>query len=149
MTDIINIKQIRYGSVMYDEMVQLRHELLRAPIGLTFAKKDLEKDKKDYLLGAYLAVNNNIVGCCILTPFTSDTVQLRQMAISENYQRTGIGSKLIMYAEEMAKHKGYNYIYLHSRKVAIDFYLRHGYKTKRKEFIEVGIPHYEMTKKLN
>ena len=149
MINTVYIRQIGYNSIEYKEMVQLRYRILRAPLGLTFTENDLQKDKKDYLLGAYLSDNNSIVGCCILTSLSSDTMQLRQMAISENYQRNGIGSKLMKHAEEIAKNKGYIYMYLHARKIAVDFYIEHGYDTKREEFTEVGIPHYEMTKKLD
>ena len=148
MIDTIYIRQIGYNSTEYEEMVQLRYSVLRAPLGLAFTGNDLQKDENDYLIGVYLSENDTIVGCCILTSLTSDTVQLRQMAISENYQRVGIGSKLIKHAEEMAKNKGYIYIYLHARRVAVDFYIRYGYKIEGDEFSEVGISHFEMTKKI-
>ena len=38
------IQQITFGTPAYDEMVALRTELLRIPLGLSFVAADLEKE---------------------------------------------------------------------------------------------------------
>jgi predicted GNAT family N-acyltransferase len=43
---------------------------------------------------------------------------------------------------------GIHYIELHARKSVVNFYIKLGYSMIVEEFIEVGIPHYKMFKKL-
>ena len=47
------IKMIDHGSHDYQKMVDLRMEILRRPLGLTFSKEDLEKEKHYILIGAF------------------------------------------------------------------------------------------------
>lgn len=143
-------KFIIYESQEYTQMVDLRYKILREPLSLTFTKEDLLKDKHDILIGCFNEKDNTLVGCCILTPITLVTLQLRQMAVDSQYQQhnLGIGSQLILFAEEFAQVKGYQYIYLHAREVAVYFYKKHGYTIESDKFKEVGITHFEMLKKI-
>jgi predicted GNAT family N-acyltransferase len=140
------LKIIEHGSTKYDQMVQLRMEILRKPLGLTFLDADLQKEKNDLLTGAF--INNSIVGCCILTPKTNNTIQLRQMAVSNDVQGQGIGSAIVAFAEKTALAHQFTTLMMHARKEAVPFYLKCGYTITSEEFIEVTIPHVEMQKKL-
>ncbi|WP_185154656.1 GNAT family N-acetyltransferase [Dysgonomonas sp. 511] len=144
----MDFKVIGYMSSGYDQMVALRTKILRKPLGLTFSEDDLDRDKNDILLAAYFPESEQMVGCCILTPLSSITVQLRQMAVDDFYQGKGLGSELLQFAEKTASERGFEYLYLHARKVAVDFYKHHGYTIESDQFAEVGIPHYEMIKRL-
>lgn len=139
------IKPIEYGSQIYVQMVKLRSEVLREPLGLKFAEEDLKKDTSDCLIG-YFAEDGGIVGCCILSKVNDNTLQLRQMAVDTRYQRNNIGSELLAYVEVKALKEGFRYLYLHARKVAVGFYTRNGYMLESDEFEEVGVPHFEMLK---
>lgn len=137
---------IKYKSEEYGEMVALRNEILRKPLGLTFSEQDLEKDKNDLLLVYRCPDEGEITGCCILTPLNEHTVQLRQMAVASVCQGKGMGRELLTYAERIAREKGFECICLHARKIAIAFYQKQRYTIEGNEFLEVGIPHYEMKK---
>lgn len=142
---------ITYQSPEYSDMVNLRYKILREPLSLTFSEKDLLKDKHDTLIGCFNEKDNTLVGCCILTPNTEVTIQLRQMAVDNQYQRhnLGIGAQLLSFAEEFAKNKDYEYIYLHAREIAVYFYKKHGYTIESDKFEEVGIAHFEMLKNIS
>lgn len=140
---------ITYGSPEYDEMLALRTKILREPLGLTFSREDLEKDKDDFLLAIRSSDNKNIVACCILTPVNNRTGKLRQMAVDSTVQKSGLGTAMLAFAEYVAKKEGFEKITLHARKVALGFYEKYDYKTVGDEFTEVGIPHYEMEKIIN
>lgn len=142
----MDFKIIEYKSAEYDQMVDLRYEILRKPLGLTFSEQDLEKDKNDILLAAFYPNAGEITGCCILTKLNEVTAQLRQMAIAEFCQGKGLGCELLTFAEQTAIKHNYKYIYLHARKTAIDFYKKQGYSIEGGQFTEVGIPHFEMLK---
>jgi hypothetical protein len=45
----MGIKQIDHGTVQYAQMVELRSEVLRKPIGLDFRRKSLTGKKMKYL----------------------------------------------------------------------------------------------------
>lgn len=140
------IKIIEHGSPNYHHMVQLRMDILRTPLGLTFLDTDLQKEKQDILIGAF--EDEIIIGCCILTPATNKVVQLRQMAVSKPLQSKGIGKAIIAFAEKTALEHHFSTLMMHARKEAVPFYLKCGYTITSKEFIEVTIPHVEMQKQL-
>ncbi len=141
------LRMIDYGTKEYQQMVFLRNEILRKPIGLQFDEKELEKEKDDVLMGAF--EDGKILGCCMLTKVDEATVRLRQMAIPNNMQGTGIGRALMIFAENIARDLGYKKMIMHARKTAIGFYEKLGYNTSGAEFQEVTIPHFVMEKNLS
>lgn len=140
------IKQIDHGSKEYQQMINLRNEILRKPLNLSFLKDELEKEKKDILIGVF--DEDKILGCCLLTIVDKTSVRLRQMAVQNNLQGKGIGASMMNYAENIARDRGYKKLIMHARKTAIGFYEKLGYKVTGNEFIEISIPHIVMEKKL-
>ena len=138
------LKILDYNSDQYKKMVELRNEILRKPLGLTFNQGELENDKNDILLGAF--EDDQILACCILTKIGLDTCQLRQMAVLPKMQKSGIGASLIDFAEHVARDSGFRNIIMHARKTAVGFYEKQGYSLDGEEFEEVTIPHYQMKK---
>lgn len=138
------LKQIDHGSEAYQQMVQLRNEILRKPLGLQFTQDELEKEKDDILIGAY--EDDELLGCCMLTAVNAETVRLRQMAVHQKLQGKGIGASLMRFAENLARDRGYRSLIMHARKTAIGFYEKQGYQSKGDEFLEVTIPHFVMEK---
>jgi predicted GNAT family N-acyltransferase len=143
---IMGLKQIDHGSPEYKQMVKLRDEILRKPLGLSFNEDELAKEKDDILLGAF--DDDKILGCCLLTKLDDKTLKLRQMAVQNNLQGKGIGASIMSFAENIAMDKGYKSLVMHARNTAIGFYERLGYKVKGDEFIEVNVPHHVMAKRL-
>ena len=89
-----------------------------------------------------------MLGCCFLTAIDSHGVKLRQLAVQNNLQGKGIGASLMNFAENIARDRGFRTIQLNARKVALEFFEKQGYKVEGDEFIQLGIPHYLMKKKL-
>jgi histidinol dehydrogenase len=137
---------IKYGSPEYQSMCVLRDEVLRKPIDLRLTEEETLRDKNDILLACM--ENGEVIACSILTKKNPDTVQLRQMAVASASQRQGLGTKILLFAEQTAREKHYSEICMHARKTAIGFYEKNGYIIIGKEFTEVGIPHFEMAKKI-
>ncbi len=140
------IKQIDHASKEYYQMVNLRMEILRKPLGLSFTEDELAKEKNDILIGVF--DEEKILACCLLTTINNSTVKLRQMAVQNNLQRKGIGASIIHFAETLASDKGYKKLMMHARDTAIGFYEKFGYKVFGEQFIEVNVPHHVMEKKL-
>lgn len=140
------IKQIDHGTKEYQQMVELRNEILRKPLGLTFDPKELAREKDDVLIAAF--EEDKMLGCCLLTKVDNQCVRLRQMAVQNNLQGKGIGATMMNYAENVARDAGYNKIIMHARKPTVPFFEKLGYKVTGNEFVEITIPHYIMEKKL-
>lgn len=143
---LMALKQILHGSPEYQQMIQLRYEILRKPLGLEFSDEDLAKEKDDILIGVF--EDDRMQACCVLTKTDSSTVRLRQMAVNKNLQGKGIGATLMNFAENLARDFGYKKLIMHARTTAMGFYEKQGYKAVGNEFTEVTIPHFVMEKKL-
>lgn len=142
----MGLKQIDHGSREYDEMIRLRYQILRQPLGLNFSSDELEKEKDNILIASF--EEDEMLGCCMLKPVDSQTVQLRQMAVPDKLQGKGIGASIISFAENLARDKGYSKMIMHARDSAIGFYEKFGYKTVGNQFTEVNLPHHVMEKSL-
>jgi predicted GNAT family N-acyltransferase len=142
----MGLKQIDHGSREYQQMIQLRSQILRQPLGLSFSPEELEKEKNDILIAAF--DDDDMLGCCMLCPVDNNTLRLRQMAVNNNLQGKGIGASIMSFAENIARDKGYKNMMMHARDSAIGFYEKFGYKVMGDEFIEVNVPHHVMVKPL-
>ena len=140
------LKIIDHGTAEYYQMVKLRDDILRKPLGLTFTKEELEEERDNMLIAAF--EDDRILGCCMLVEEQPGTVRLRQMAVLNDLQGKGIGRALMNFAENIARDRGYKIVRMHARSNAVGFYEKVGYKVLGNQFIEVTIPHYVMEKQL-
>jgi predicted GNAT family N-acyltransferase len=140
------LKIIDHGSPEYREMTRLREQILRHPLGLTLDSEELETERPHVHIGAF--EEDSLLGCCMLVREDDRTVRLRQMAVSDDIQRKGIGKALMSFAENIARDQGYRNLIMHARQHAIGFYEKMGYRVTSTEFTEVTIPHVVMEKSL-
>lgn len=140
------LKIIDHGSAEYMQMVKLRDDILRKPLGLTFTQEELESEKDNMLIAAF--EEERILGCCMLIEEGPGIIRLRQMAVLNDLQGKGVGRALMNFAENLARDRGFRAIRMHARLNAIGFYEKVGYRVKGDQFIEVTIPHFVMEKAL-
>ena len=140
------LKIIDHGKAEYQQMVKLRDDILRKPLGLTFTPEELEGEKSNLHIAAY--EDDQMLGCCMLVEESPQMVRLRQMAVINDLQGKGIGRALMQFAENLARDRGYRRITMHARKNALGFYEKMGYRKVGEEFNEITIPHYVMEKEL-
>jgi len=138
---------IRVGSEEYKAELDLRNEILRKPIGLDLYSEDMSREDMDWHIGAFM--DGALVGCLILTPLDSEKIKMRQVAVKEDHQGLGIGTKLVAYSEVFARERGYRRIVLAARKTALEFYAKLGHEVVGEAFLEVGILHFKMTKDIS
>lgn len=134
------------AAAAYAEVFALRDEVLRRPLGMWLKNDDLTLDHVDIILTAQL--DGKVIACLMLHHIDGQQVQLRQMAVSPEYQGKGAGRVLVQGAEQLAMEKGYSKMILHARKTAVGFYKSMSYEVCSDEYLEVGIPHYNMEKQL-
>lgn len=144
----INIRSITiHDKAAYQQVYDLREEILRKPIGLSLKNEDLSGDADDIIIIA--EIDGTVVGCVMIHPTAeAGVMKLRQMAIAEGLQGTGIGRMIVKEAEQVIKKVGNTTIKLHARITAEGFYQRLNYITTSAVFTEVGIPHVIMEKEL-
>ena len=142
------VRTFQFGTETHQKAIELRLEILRKPLGLTFSEEFLEKEKNDWHIG-YFDTKGDLLGCLILTPVEDQTqLKMRQVAVNKSVQGQGIGSDLVRFSELFATEKGFQTIVLNARATAVPFYLQLGYNCEGEPFEEVGIPHRKMTKQL-
>ena len=140
------LKIIDHGTNEYLQMLKLREDILRKPLGVIFTPEELQAEKNNILIAAF--EDDRILGCCMLVEEKPGIIRLRQMAVLNDLQGKGIGRALMQFAENIARDHGYKTIMMHARKHSIGFYEKVGYKTRGNEFTEVTIPHLLMEKQL-
>jgi predicted GNAT family N-acyltransferase len=143
----MTVREIVQNSPDYQQMIELRLDVLLNPLGVPASYINQEKEAADYLIGAF--EDRQLAGCCILTPLNNRTVQLRQMAVHRAWQGKGVGARILLFAEELAKKHGFTELIMHARNPVIDFYAKSGYTIEGPEFFEVGIGHHKMKKELS
>ena len=140
------LKIIDNGTGEYRQMVKMRDDILRKPLGLGFTEEELESEKDNMLIAAF--EDERMLGCCMLVEEQPGIVRLRQMVVLNALQGKGIGRALMNFAENLARDRGYKILSMHARANAVGFYEKVGYKVKGDQFMEITIPHYVMEKEL-
>ncbi len=143
----MHILQAEFATPHYDEMIRLRDRILRAPLGLAFTIKDLSVEYQYVHLGCY-DDQSKLLGCCVLVDKGNGDLKMRQVAVDFPSQKMGVGTLLVEATEQYAQLNDFKKIVLSARKTAVPFYAKLAYKKRGKEFLEVGIPHFKMEKKL-
>ena len=135
-----------YGGARHDELIELRREVLRRPLGLDYTPEQLAAEADQMHLGAW--DGRRAVGCLVLKLLPGREIQMRQVAVRADAQRKGVGRLLIAEAEAEAKRQGRARMVLHARQPAVAFYEKLGYAVEGEPFVEIGLPHRLMAKNL-
>ncbi len=130
----------------YLDALDMRRDVLRKPLGLTYAQSDLELEKNDIHFVA--TQNGKIVGCLLLRPLSKSLIKMRQVAVRFDHQKLGIGQALVEASEDYARAEGIRTIELSARQDAVPFYQRLGYTCTGQPYGEVTLPHQKMEKQL-
>ena len=143
----IHFKPFKSDSPLYEESLVLRNRILIEAVGRHEDCRDFDFPEKDIYLSAF--DGEKLIGSAIITPLDDNTVQMRQMAVHEDYQGKGIGRLIVHEFEGLVLEQGYSTVILHARESALPFYEKLGYKLCSDRFYEIEIAHYEMRKTLN
>jgi len=126
-----------------EQILELRHAILRPGLPREAAHFDGDALPGTAHFGAFVAGRS--VGCLSLMQSTwqgSSALQLRGMAIAEQWQQRGVGSALLRFAlAECAQGP----VWCNARLLAVVFYERHGFVTVGDTFEIVGVgPHKKL-----
>jgi len=143
----VNIKLVAHNSIEYWQAVHLRHLVLREPLALKFSREELMAENDQIHFVAFLS-QNQILACLSLKALSPTEIKMRQVAVHFEQQGKGLGASLVNFSEQYAAKKGFVKMTLHAREVACAFYEKLGYLRVGEPFLEVGIEHFKMEKKL-
>lgn len=142
----MEFKIVSHGGLEYARVVDLRERVLRTPLGLSFTERELDEERGQTHFAVY--DDNQLIACLAVVPIDDTIFKIRQMAVSQEYRRQGVGQKLLSRVTETLREKEAMMLYLHAREDAVAFYERSGFNRDSKIFKEVSIPHYRMYKNL-
>jgi predicted GNAT family N-acyltransferase len=74
--------------------------------------------------------------------------KLERICLLQHYRKYGLGKEIVKALEEIAGDRDIAQVKLHGQTQAEGFYKKLGYQTSSNVFMEDGIPHILMTKKL-
>ena len=74
--------------------------------------------------------------------------QIGRMAVLKEYRGQGIGSAMLAALLDIASQKQCPEVYLYAQVAAITFYEKHGFTVDSEQFMDAGIPHRRMVKRL-
>jgi predicted GNAT family N-acyltransferase len=141
--------QFRIAEV--DEILDLRWRLLR--VGLPRDAAHFEGDDAPTTHHFAAVLGDRVVACVTYRRGTLDdkpTWQLRGMAVDDTIQKSGVGSKLIAFADSFVASQDYSdVVWCNARVPAIGFYQRLGWTVIGEQFdvLHAG-PHVKMVKRM-
>ena len=134
------------GSDLYRQALALREAILRRPLGLSISAEELADDEtRQHFCALWFG---RVVGSVSLKPLGEALLQLKQMAVAADRQRSGVGRQLLSHAEGWASTSGFHLMVLNARLGAEGFYAAYGYLAEGEPFEENTLPHIRMTKRL-
>lgn len=140
----VEIRRIRDHDE-YVAALDLRHRVFCVEQGVP---KREELDGRDGEALHLVAVEGGrVIGTCRLL-FVDRTVQFSRLAVDPAARRRGIATRLLQAADAEALAAGARRIVLHAQTYARNLYLASGYEPRGHAFVEAGIEHIAMEKRL-
>ena len=110
--------------------------------------KEIELDEFDRNSFHALARINNKPLTGRLIYLDTENAKIGRMAVYLDYRKIGIGGLILDLLEKKAKNKRVKHLTLNTQEYISKFYSNHGYSQKGTVFLEAGIPHIKMDKKI-
>jgi predicted GNAT family N-acyltransferase len=109
---------------------------------------ELERDEFDNVAVHLVALRGGAVIGTLRIVVSGGSAKIGRMAVLAAERKTGIGTRLMQHAIEIARSMGVSDITLHAQLTAKTFYARLGYREEGEEFEEAGIQHVAMRRTL-
>lgn len=111
--------------------------------------EELELDALDAAAVHAVALNGpDVVGTGRLLFVSGDEAQVGRMAVKATLRRHGIGSAILRFLEGEARGRGAARVVLHAQRYVSSFYHQRGYVSEGEPFMEAGIEHVLMGKRM-
>ncbi len=97
---------------------------------------------------AVALLNGEVVGTGRMVAVEPRSARIGRMAVRYEWRKQGIGGRILRTLEEESSRRGLKEAVLHAQTYVKSFYASHGYVEAGAAFLEVGIEHVEMRKRL-
>lgn len=114
-------------------------------VGEQSVPADLEIDGQDDAARHFaVRADNEIIATCRVRLLGS-AAKIERVAVLKDYRGKGVGRILMRYLmNELRKNSDIDLFKLSSQSYAVPFYEKLGFKTRGGEYLDAGIPHYDM-----
>ena len=136
-----------HGRAELDALLDLRHRVFCLEQGVPKREELDGRDDDAVHLIALRSEDGRVVGTCRLL-FIDRTVQLSRLAVEPEARRQGIAAALLREADREASAARAKRIVLHAQTYAKRLYAANGYEERGRTFVEAGIEHVAMEKRL-
>ena len=107
-----------------------------------------DRDGRDGEATHVVAVEDgHVLGTCRLV-FRGGVARLGRLAVERDARGQGVATEILRAADHVARERGAGRIDLHAQTYALDLYAREGYEERGDRFMEEGIEHVAMEKRL-
>jgi len=132
----------------FDDYYELRWIVLRKPWKQPKgSEKDEDENNSTHIMAC---IGKETVGVGRIHLKSKEKMQIRYMAVKENYRSKGIGTLVLEELEKRAKNKQIKHIVLNARENALQFYIKNGYSIVGKgDTLFDSINHWRMQKDLD
>ena len=121
----MEIKEIDINDPLYEKTLELRTKVISIPFG--FPPPIKEKETPDSHMFV-MEDDGAVVGFAVITPSEDKkSIRARQVSVSPERQRQGIGRELMKKAEMVAKNLGYDELRLFAHTGSYPFFLKLNY----------------------
>ncbi|MFC4024443.1 GNAT family N-acetyltransferase [Oceanobacillus longus] len=107
-----------------------------------------ELDEHDASATHFVTYDNNNPIAASRLRFVDEYGKLERICVIKDYRGKSYGKQIIIEMEKVITEKGYKNAKLNAQTHAEEFYKKLGYETVSGEFLDAGIPHVTMIKKL-
>jgi predicted GNAT family N-acyltransferase len=135
------------GRAEMDALLDLRHRVFCLEQGVPKREEVDGRDSDAIHLVALCHEDGRVLGTCRLL-FIDRTVQLSRLAVEPAMRRQGIATALLRAADHEAAAVRAKRIVLHAQTYARELYAADGYEERGRTFVEAGIEHVAMEKRL-
>lgn len=143
----MSIKQFDVREAFWEddatELIRLRREVF--VVGQN-VPEEIEQDGRDENACHWIAMD--LEGRAVGTGRLLMDGHIGRMAVLEQYRGLGIGFSILELAIQKARFLGFEEVVLHAQSYAQAFYERAQFRVRGEEFMEAGIPHIEMFRRL-
>jgi predicted GNAT family N-acyltransferase len=147
MTEVLayEVRRVR-GEQEMTAALALRHEVFCVEQGVPMHEELDGRDGEGLHLVA--VSNGDLLATCRLL-FVGPTVQFSRLAVRRSARRQGIASALLELADAETRAGGARRLVLHAQTYARALYEAAGYEPRGRIFMEAGIEHVAMEKRLS
>jgi predicted GNAT family N-acyltransferase len=109
---------------------------------------EADRDGRDGEALHIVAVDDDrVIGTCRLL-LRGSVARLGRLAVEPDHRGNGVAAAILSQADGAARDAGADAISLHAQTYALELYLRAGYAERGARFVEEGIEHVSMEKRL-